>query len=90
MFKLDRKKFDLARAKKCYNLTDVAKNAHICYSTLTKILNGSINLTAKSLGKISKALDVEPADLIQDWYKRHLERRWEREQSNGKRRNIFD
>ncbi|WP_346686295.1 helix-turn-helix transcriptional regulator [Megamonas hypermegale] len=66
MFKLDRKKFDLARADKCYNLTDVAKNAHICYSTLTKLLNGSINLSAKTLGKIAKALDVKPKDLIKD------------------------
>lgn len=66
MFQLDRKKFDLARAGKCYTLTDVAKNAHICYSTLTKILNGSINLTARTLGRIAKALDVKPIDLIKD------------------------
>lgn len=66
MFKLDRKKFDLARAEKCYTLINVAKNAKIAYSTLTKILNGSINLTPQTLGKIAKALDVKPVDLIKD------------------------
>lgn len=31
-----------------------------------KILSGKISLTATSLGKIAKALEVEPADLLQD------------------------
>lgn len=65
MFKLDKFKFDLARARKCYNKKQVAEEANISYDNLMKILSGKIKLTAKMLGKISKALDVEPQDLIE-------------------------
>lgn len=65
-FKLDLFKFDLARAKKCYNKKQVAKKAGLSYDNLLKILSGRISLTATSLGKIAKALDVEPIELIQD------------------------
>jgi transcriptional regulator with XRE-family HTH domain len=65
-FKLDLFKFDLARAKKCYNKKQVAKKAGLSYDNLMKILSGRISLTATSLGKIAKALDVEPIELIQD------------------------
>lgn len=63
---LDLFKFDLARAKKCYNKKQVAKKAGLSYDNLMKILSGRISLTATSLGKIAKALDVEPIELIQD------------------------
>lgn len=65
-FKLDLFKFDLARAKKCYNKKQVAKKVGLSYDNLMKILSGRISLTATSLGKIAKALDVEPIELIQD------------------------
>ncbi|WP_373244121.1 helix-turn-helix domain-containing protein [Megamonas funiformis] len=64
--KLDLFKFDLARAKKCYNKKQVAKKAGLSYDNLMKILSGRISLTATSLGKIAKALDVEPIELIQE------------------------
>ena len=65
-FKLDLFKFDLARAKKCYNKKQLSQKAGLSYDYLMKILSGKINLTATSLGKIAKALDVEPIELIQD------------------------
>ncbi|GLU98487.1 helix-turn-helix domain-containing protein [Megamonas funiformis] len=65
-FKLDLFKFDLARAKKCYNKKQLSQKAGLSYDNLMKILSGKINLTATSLGKIAKALDVEPIELIQD------------------------
>lgn len=64
--KLDLFKFDLARAKKCYNKKQVSKKAGLSYDNLMKILSGRISLTATSLGKIAKALDVEPIELIQE------------------------
>ena len=66
MLKLDRKKLDLAMAKKCYNITDLVKKSGVCYSSIVKLSGDRMTLTTKTLGKISKALDVEPADLIQD------------------------
>lgn len=65
IFKLDRVKFNLARAEKCYTLKDTAENADICYSTLTKILNNRMTLNVKTLGKLAKALNVKPQELIQ-------------------------
>lgn len=66
MLALDLKKVELARAKQCFTKQDLAKQAGICYSTLMKLLHGHIKLTAKTLGKLAKALNVEPEDLIQD------------------------
>lgn len=66
MLKLDRKKLDLAMARKCYNLTDLVKKSNICYSSIVKISGNRMALTTRTLGKIAKALDVEPAELIKD------------------------
>lgn len=90
MIKLDRKKLNNAMAKNLLNATDLAKKAEISDATLSRMLKNNAVYSLKTLGKIANALNIkEPADLIQDWYKRHLERRWEREQSNERRRNIF-
>ncbi len=64
--KLDLLKLDLACAEKCYNKKQLSKKACISYDNLMKILNNRIALTAISLGKIAKALDVKPQDLIQE------------------------
>lgn len=66
MFEIDRKKLDIAMAGKCYTKTRLAANAGICYSSLIKILNGKMSLTPRTLGKMAKALDVKPVDLIKD------------------------
>jgi DNA-binding Xre family transcriptional regulator len=66
LLKIDRKKLDLAMAKKCYNITDLVKKSSVCYSSIVKISNGNMSLTTRTLGKIAKALDVEPKDLIQE------------------------
>ena len=63
---IDRKKFDLAMAKKCINLKELKDLAHISNSTISKVLAGNIPLQPKTLGKIAKAVDVEPIELIQD------------------------
>lgn len=66
MLQFDLKKLDLAMANKCYSKTKLVVNAGICYSSLIKILNGKMALTPRTLGKIAKALDVKPQDLIKD------------------------
>ncbi len=66
MLKLDRRKLDLAMAAKCYNLTDLIKVSGVCYSSIIKLCGDRMKLTTKTLGKIAKALDVEPSDLIKD------------------------
>ncbi len=66
MLKLDRRKLDLAMAAKCYNLVDVTKKAGLSTALITKVTSGKYVLTTKTLGKIAKALDVEPVDLVKD------------------------
>mgnify|MGYP001423106945 CR=1 FL=1 len=63
MFILDLFKFDLARAEKCYNKK---QKAGLSYDNLMKILSGKVTLTATALGKIAKALEVKPKELIKD------------------------
>lgn len=66
MLKIDRRKLDLIMAKQCVNLSDVTKKAGVSSALITKVVSGKYTLTTKTLGKISKALNVEPQDLIQD------------------------
>lgn len=64
--KIDVTRLDIAMANKCYTKTRLVANAGICYSSLIKILNGKMKLTPQTLGKIAKALDVKPVDLIKN------------------------
>lgn len=64
--KIDIEKLNIAMANKCYTKTRLVANAGICYSSLMKILGGRMNLTPQTLGKLAKALDVKPIDLIKD------------------------
>lgn len=66
MLQLDRRKLDLILAERCYNLTDVTKKAGLSSALVTKVVSGKYTLTTKTLGKMAKALDVKPADLIKD------------------------
>lgn len=66
VLQIDRKKIELAMASKCLNFKELKNLANISNSTITKILENKIPLTPKTLGKIAKALDVKPADLIKD------------------------
>lgn len=66
MLQLDRRKLDLILAERCYSLTDVTKRAGLSSALVTKVVSGKYTLTTKTLGKMAKALDVKPADLIKD------------------------
>ena len=66
MFKLNKNNFNNAMAKKLYNPRDLAKEAGLSDTTISKIIKDSAFSSYKSLGKIAKALDVEPKDLIQE------------------------
>lgn len=50
-------------AEKLMNPSDVAKVAGLCVETIYKITAGG-NVTAKTLGKVAKALEMKPQDLI--------------------------
>lgn len=66
MLKIDRRKLDLIMAKQCVNLSETTKKAGLSSALVTRVVNGRYTLTTKTLGKLAKALNVEPQDLIQD------------------------
>lgn len=64
--KLDTNKTHIAMANKVMNCPDLAKATGLSFNTINEYLAGKRNVTPKSLGKISKALDVSVEDLIED------------------------
>lgn len=62
--KLNLTKLKLAMATKCLSNKGLAERIDIPYPTLTPYLNGAREPKPELLGKIAKALDVDPAELI--------------------------
>lgn len=63
---IDIKKLQCAMASKCYNASDLALYSRLSNATITRIFkSGSIG-SLPTLGRIAKALDVKPVDLIKD------------------------
>ena len=62
--KLDLKKIRIAQAKACLNVNDLVNETGLVRSTISKVLNGRINPTPKTIGVIAKALKVDVEDII--------------------------
>ena len=63
--KADLKKMDLAMARACMNLPDIAKASGIPVQSINNLRKGN-GVRPATLGKIAKALGVDPADLIKE------------------------
>lgn len=63
--KINREKLNLELARKCFSLSDLKDEANIGRSTMTKILNGNLHLQPKTLGKIARALEIDPEKIIE-------------------------
>lgn len=61
--RLDRKKFDIARARACMNQTDF-EQAGIPKGTLCRAM-GDNNVKPETIGKIAKALGVDVTEIIE-------------------------
>lgn len=57
-------KVQLLMAKQCINQASLAARAGISRQTMSAVMNGR-NCRPELLGKISKALSVEPEDIIE-------------------------
>lgn len=66
LVKLNKRHFDNAMAKKLFNPTDLAKQAGLFDATIGSIIKDNGFKSYNALGKVAKALDVEPIELIQD------------------------
>ena len=66
MIKLNKINFDNAMAKKLFNPTDLAKQAGLSDATIGNIIKDNGFKSHNALGRVAKALDVEPIDLIKE------------------------
>ena len=62
--KLDRKKYELARARACMGQKDLVA-AGIPKGTLCGVLRGNIEVRPETVGKIAKALGVDVTEIIE-------------------------
>lgn len=62
--KLDRKKFDLARARACIGQKEFAE-AGIPKGTLCRAMNGK-GSKPETIGRIAKVLEVDVTEIIED------------------------
>lgn len=63
--RLNKNKVVLRMAKLCVNQTMLAQRAQVSRQTLSSVINGR-NCRPELLGKISRALEVEPEEIIED------------------------
>lgn len=54
----------LAMVAKCYNVPQLAKVAGVKPLTVIKMLRGEGTPRMATMGKVAKALDVEPAQIV--------------------------
>lgn len=61
---INTKKLQIAMARKCMNSSDLAVAIGCTTASIQQILRGARGVQMKKLGLISKALEVDPAELI--------------------------
>lgn len=60
--KINREKYELARARKCISFNDLVESG-IPKGSLCRVIGGA-DARPETIGKIAKALDVDPTELI--------------------------
>lgn len=63
-FVIDRNRLELAKADACFSSGDLQKAAGVSPSTYNRALNHAT--TAKTVGKLAKALGVDVLDILAD------------------------
>lgn len=64
--KFDIKKLKLAQARACLSTNEIVEKTGLGRTTVSKILNGSSMPSIKSAGLISKALNMDIAELLEE------------------------
>lgn len=63
---LDKKKFNLVLARAEMNKLDLAQKSGISPSTICKAVNKNSCLRTATIGRIAKALGVDPSEIIEE------------------------
>lgn len=64
--KLDKKRVEMAMARKCASIENLSEMTGISVYSLTRLKNGFQNGRTKTVGLIAKALEVDVSEIILD------------------------
>lgn len=59
----DKEKVQLAMARKCFGLNDIAEASKMPLPTIKNVVNGR-NVNPSTLGRIAKVLNIDVADIL--------------------------
>lgn len=63
---LDLNKIKLAQARACLSVNDLVDKTGLGRGTISKTLNGKVKATPKTIGLISKALEIDVSEIMLD------------------------
>lgn len=63
---LDLNKLKLVQARACLSANDLTDITGLSKATISRVLNGKVKATPKTIGLIAKALNVDVAEIISD------------------------
>lgn len=58
------KKLKIAQAKACLSIDEIVKKTGLGRTTVSKIFNGKISATPKTIGLLAKALNIDVTEII--------------------------
>lgn len=63
--KIDRKKLELAMARRCLNANALSKAAGVSTGALSRIMNSARPVRTATVGNLANALGVDPVEIIE-------------------------
>jgi len=63
---LDLQKLKIAQANACLSVNEVVKKTGLGRATVSKIFNGTVKTSVKSIGLIARSLNVNVTELLVD------------------------
>lgn len=63
---LDINKMQLLMLRKCWSIADLQRHAGLANTTIYKICDGINNASSRTIGKIARALEVDPAEIVKE------------------------
>ncbi|TGY42493.1 helix-turn-helix transcriptional regulator [Clostridium perfringens] len=63
---LDLNKLKLVQARACLSTNDLSKETGLARVTISRVINGKVKATPKTIGLIAKALKVDVIELLSD------------------------
>lgn len=59
-------KIKLEQAKQCLSINDIVNKTGLSKATVSRVMNGKVTATPKTIGLIAKSLNADVLDIIED------------------------